>query len=340
VIFGHEAGAALMVHPERGAYFTGLCHCGSVWECPVCAYSIAHGRAEELRELAAAHRATGGGVALLTLTTPHDVGDDLQAMRRHQSWAWSKVQAGAQYKRAKDKIGWVGTVAAREPTHGPNGWHPHIHVLLLTARPLQDPKTGKLGADGQAFLKVVYDRWCNYITVRNPTTGTIYRVPSREHGVTLVPSHKDDYISKMGLADEVTRGSFKTAKERAGHRTAFAILGTIKNELDAGREPSPRDVALWKEYAVAMRGARQLTWSRGLRKRYAIPEQTDMELAEAADALAGAELLVRFTDQFWDRHLRNNYRLRCELLAAATRRGLAGVLPIIDRINGLKVVPF
>jgi hypothetical protein len=215
-----------------------------------------------------------------------------------------------------------------------------LHGLLFTKGLLEHPATGKIGGDGEAFRKVVYRRWCNYITERNPETGVIYRKPSREHGVTLVPSHKDDYITKMGLADEVTRGSFKTAKEKAGHRTPFRVLRDIAACMDAKCEPDPRDVAIWKEYATATRGMRQITTSRGLKKLYAVPEQTDLELAEAGDAPDDSELMVVFTDKFWDRWLRNNYRLRCELLAAAEGPGMSAVQAIIDRINGLTPVPF
>jgi hypothetical protein len=278
---------------------------------------------------------------MLTLTMPHDAGDELKPMVRHVARAWSKVQAGAQFKRAKQRIGWVGSVAAREQTVGPNGWHVHLHVMLLTERPLVHPISGKLGADAEAFRQVVYDRWCNYITERNEKTGVIYRKPSREHGVTLVVSHKDDYISKMGLADELSRGSWKTAKEIRGHRTPFAILGAISDAHEAKREPLARDVALWLEYARSMRGMRQLTYSRGLRDRYALgPEQTDMEIMDAEESPEAATVMVRLTDATWDKYLRNDDRLALELIEAAEDGGLAAVQVIIDRIHGLKPVPF
>jgi hypothetical protein len=36
----------------------------------------------------------------------------------------------------RDRFGLVGYVRATEVTHGRSGWHPHLHVLLMTDRVL------------------------------------------------------------------------------------------------------------------------------------------------------------------------------------------------------------
>ena len=53
------------------ASYGGLQTCGSVWTCPICAAKIAERRRLEIQAAMAQHRAQGGEVHLLTLTTPH-----------------------------------------------------------------------------------------------------------------------------------------------------------------------------------------------------------------------------------------------------------------------------
>jgi hypothetical protein len=339
-IFGSSTTAIDVVVGAGGAHYTGLVRCGSVWCCPVCMYRICRERAEEVRSLVMRHRATGGGVYMLTLTLPHDALDDLRPMRRHVSWAWSRVQGGAVYRRMKQRLGIVGTVRAMEVTNGPSGWHPHLHILILTEKKLEHPASGKLGGDAEAYKTMISRRWARYITTRNKETGKAYRPPSRDHGVSFVASHRDEYIAKLGLADELTRGSWKHAKELAGYRTPLQVLRDVAGAKATGADPVKRDVALWREYAAEMRGARQLTWSRGLRKRYELgDEQTDLELADREEGDTGV-VVYSIESHVWDRYLRNNWSARAQLLAAAESGGIDGVLAVLDGLRGLQPVPF
>jgi hypothetical protein len=304
-------------------------------------YKICQDRSEELRELVGRHRAAGGGVYMWTSTLPHDAGDELQPMRHHIAEAWQKMQTGNAYKRLKAMVGIVGTVRALEVTNGPSGWHPHLHILFLTDKPLEDRATGVVGRDGQRFVQAMKRRWTRRVTARNKETGKAYRPPSHEHGVTFLPCHKDEYITKMGLADELTRGSWKKSREVAGYRTPIQILANIAAARDTKSEPSKRDVALWTEYADAMKGAKQLTWSRGLRRRYNLaPEQSDLELLEREENDASAVVMYTIADNVWDRYFRNNWRARCAVLVGADRDGWDGIQRVIDRLRGLEPVPF
>jgi hypothetical protein len=303
-------------------------------------YRICRERAEEVRTLVQRHRDTGGGVYMLTLTMPHDALDALGPMRRHVSAAWRKATSGEVYRRLKNKLKIVGTVRAMEVTNGPSGWHPHLHILILTAERLENKSSGLLGSDAITYKTVVARRWARYITSRNSETGKAYRAPSREHGVSFVASHRDEYIAKLGLADELTRGSWKRSKELAGYRTPLQVLRDIAGAKLEKRAPVKRDVALWREYAAEMRGARQLTWSRGLRVKYDMgPEQTDLQLAEREEADAGA-IVYSIDAAVWDRWLRNNWSARAEILSGAELRGWEGVQAVFDRLKGLEPVPF
>ncbi|MFJ1298278.1 replication protein, partial [Acinetobacter baumannii] len=61
------------------ASYTNLQYCGSVWVCPDCSYKISQERKKELAEAMKGCVDKGLHVAMLTLTVPHYLGDDLRA---------------------------------------------------------------------------------------------------------------------------------------------------------------------------------------------------------------------------------------------------------------------
>lgn len=328
-----EKSVALCQGQHGTPFFSGLVRCASVWECPVCMHAIAAGRAEELRALLEKHRAARGAAYMLTLTLPHDAGDDLRPMRRHVSRAWQFVQSGAPWKRWKKRIGFFGSVRALEVTSGASGWHPHLHVLVLTEVKLREQTQNE-------FVAFVLARWRKAIARPNKDNGAQYREPTAEHGVTLTESHRDDYIAKLGLADEIVNGTLKNG--RHGGRTPLQILHDITFGVGSELEQR-RSVRLWMEYANEMFGARQLTWSKGLREAYDIPEQTELELA-IAEETADHEELYRFSNSDWDDFIGKNLSLRLKLkaLAVETPAGQleARIIELLDGARGLPPVPF
>jgi hypothetical protein len=96
-------------------------------------------------------------------------------------------------------------------------------------------------------------------------------VPSLEHGVDLRDGkYADKYVSKWGLADEVTKGHIK--KGREGSATPWDLL----RQSEAGCEKSGY---LFKVFADTFKGKRQLSWSKGLKRLLEVDEVTDEELA-------------------------------------------------------------
>jgi Replication protein len=297
-------GVEVRKRRDGSAYFAGVVRCGSVWECPVCSARVTSHRAAELRVHVAAHRATGGACYMLTLTTPHDQSDELKHLRQSVSNAWRFVCSGRKWIEWRTRIGYVGSVRSAEATVGPNGWHPHLHVLVFTAAPLSPA----LAAEFEAY---VYARWCRKIQAFG------YRQPSREHGVRLTDSHSDDYIAKLGLADEVSSGAFKNA--HAGRRSPLVVLA------DYVARHEGRDLALWREWCAGMRGARQLTWSKGLRERYATErELSDREIVDAEES-GPAEVVALIDPVMWDGMVSPRADLQARLLNAAERYGGRGV---------------
>jgi hypothetical protein len=274
-------------HEFKTAAFVGLQTCGSVWVCPVCAGKIAERRRAEIVAAMAAHKAAGGSVTLLTLTAPHQRTDNLADLLAKLKKALNSFKNDRHVKAIFKAMGIIGDIKALEVTHGRlspsnNGWHPHYHILQF----------GGLGVDYvpldwlQIFDQedVLYQRWAAACVRAG------LGEPSRAHGLKLDDGSKAaKYVSKWGLEDEMTKGHTKKALHG---ETPFDFLRSYlsdSNDKQAG--------ALFREFAEIFKGKRQLVWSRGLKKRYAIGELTDEELSAQTDDQA--RLLGQITLTQW-----------------------------------------
>ena len=275
-----ESGTYVEVRlgPHGTADYRGLVTCGSVWHCPICAAKIAARRREEIATVLSGHAAEGGAVWMMTLTVPHHAFDKIATLRPAVAEAFRWMQQGREWKDAKAKIGFAGSIRALEVTHGNNGWHPHLHVLVLASAADDEVK---------AFGRMAFDRWTRALAKFGLGT------PSPAAFDFSKARHVEDaghYIAKGSVEHELTSGHTKRAAK--GHRSPWQIL------MDAMAHGEDGDVSLFQEYAAAFKGARQLTWSVGLRDRYGVEETEDEALA-AQDAREAVTVL-RVTLQGWN----------------------------------------
>jgi hypothetical protein len=270
--------------------YKGITTCGLVWECPVCQMTIKARRAEQVGELVEWHGRPGA--FLLSLTFRHGLGNDLRAARKGLANAWRGMARGKPWERFKRALGVVGTVRAMEVTHGPNGWHPHLHVLVL-CRPGWEAATMP---DGLPVDEWIADRWsamvCRYLGDEHQ--------PDEAHGVGWTPCTDGRYLSKLGL--EVSDPGRKHG--RNANRSPLDIAADL---VDRGHRS---DRTLWRSYCLAMHGARQLTWSKGLRELAGIPDKTDAELAADEEAGQRTTPVLRIEGNDWRRIAR--YRVEVQ----------------------------
>lgn len=298
---------------HRSAHYGGLQTCGSVWVCPVCAAKISERRSVELRAVIAAHEATGGAVLFLTLTVPHTRRDDLPELLQAQSLAMTRFTGDRAAKRVWADMGSIGSVRAWEVTHGrlsakDNGWHPHFHILIFCRSGLH------LGA----FQDRIYAAWVNSCRLAG------LPMPNRLHGVRLEDgSRAADYAAKglWGLERELTKGHIKKAKTG---ESPFQLLRAFV--LDVDRQAA----ALFRQYAEAFHGRRQLFWSPGLKKRFALDDLTDSEISAVIED--SAELLGSIDLEKWRVICR--HELRGDLLELA-RHGWDPVRRFLDQLPSL-----
>lgn len=271
-----------------GAGVSGVVKCGSVWICPVCSARIRQERAMELEQGLLAHLADGGGLYMLTLTLKHGIGDSLQRSLDVLLGSWRKVQQHRTWRDETKRIGMVGWVRATEITYGANGWHPHLHVLLLTDSVLDE-------ADRVRWEQTTAERWVE--VVDRTGLGT----PDLIHGCRLqsCTSAEDgaQYVLKEQTATaggsrrpvmELLRGDLKTP-QRKGLAPWDLLTGAATGEKEA--------LILWWEYERVTRGRRCMGWSKGLRAQLRLgAERTDEDII---DEDQGGDVVALIDAVYW-----------------------------------------
>jgi hypothetical protein len=131
-----------------------------------------------------------------------------------------------------------------------------------------------------------------------------------DHGVDLRESKRADYLAKFPL-ELVDPG---TKRGRGENRTTWQIATSAAKVNDSD------DAALWVAYCAGMRGAKMLTWSKGLRAAVDLDvEKSDDEIV-AGEEQQEAEVVVVIARGAWDR-CRDQRGLPCAILEAAERAG-------------------
>lgn len=274
-------GGVQVRYRDGHAGLAGLVTCGSVWACPVCNAKVMQRRALEVGAVIALAQAKGYVVAEATFTLRHHQGDHLDELWSGLAAAWKSVISGRQWIRERDAIGLVGFIRATEVTHGANGWHPHLHVVLVAER-LDAATLRELHGS-------MVDRW-RRAAVRQGLESPLavgqeahlldgdyagsnigrYLTEAKCYGPSL------DAAQRIGL--ELTTTQSKRA--RSAHSTS-----PTWDLLDGANNGETRALRLWREFERVSYGKRQIAYSRGLR------EAVGLDLADLTDEEIAAEEL-------------------------------------------------
>ena len=306
-----QGGDPVVLETQHGCHYGNLMVCGMPWTCPICSPRITERRREEIETSVQRHmEETGGRVFMLTLTFPHGAEDDLKAMIKRFRKALTRFKGSRRMGKLKRLLDVAGVIRALEVTWGQlNGWHPHVHEIWLVGPGFEDVNLEWL----QAELLLLWCRAC-----RNSG----FAEPDAYHGVDVtVGEDVGGYIAKWGMSAELTKAHCKQSKD--GRYTPWDLLRWHK---ETGDEQAAE---LFREYARAFYGARQLVWSRGLKARYRIGEHTDQELAECQEE--EAVIVVRIPRADWLRVCR--YQSRGKVLVLAEQGGAPAVLRYLERLR-------
>jgi hypothetical protein len=210
--------------------------CGRQFACPVCAARKAAKRKEEIKRL---RGDSNGRWQMVTLTLQHNNSQPLRqlldALLRGLRTIRTRRSVRAIFDRRVS-----ASIRAVEVTHGKNGWHPHVHLLLRTSHWSDDDRATLL----REWLSVVDG---------NPAVAIKWSDPFAAKDI-----ERATYLSKLGAE---LAGVAKEPK--AGHRSPWQIARAALTE--------PRFARLWTEYQEALRGRRILEFDERA-KRMVAPE--------------------------------------------------------------------
>lgn len=289
---------------NRRAFYNGLQVCASVWACPVCASKISERRKAELQAAVSIAKAMQLRVYLVTLTFPHGLGDDLHTITDSLTKAWHGLSRGKYGIRFRQSLNLVGTVRALEVTHGANGWHPHLHALAFLDGDLTPDQV-------EAIFRPRWQACTVKAGLPRPSDARGCRVDGGEKAAAYIAKG-----SGWGIESELVKGHQKAGKH--GSRTPWDML---RDYLDGDAQAGQ----LFKVFAKAFKGRRQLYWSNGLRDRLAIEESTDEELASRPED-DHALLLATITDDQWRAIWHNSHQALVLNLAETSPEGLRDYL--------------
>lgn len=260
------------------AHVSGVHRCGSVWSCPVCAPVVRHGRAGEIEAAVGPWLAGGGSGLFVTGTGPHRRGDPLGPLFDLTARFGRHVFRGAKADAWRESLGLAGMIRSLEVTYGSeNGWHPHVHTLLLFDRQLTPGEVAGL----RTFL---FGRW--QAALRRHGFGSLHPV----HGLDVRPVYDgaglSDYVTKVddsgwGVGLELSRPDLKRGGTTPMELLAHWALG---GDLEARQ--------LWREYEQVTFGRRAIQWSPGLRRRLLPEELVDVSDEELAIREGDDEVVV------------------------------------------------
>lgn len=252
------------------AAYAGLQHCGSVWSEPVCSAKILTHRALEIGEVLAQAVEQGHVLAFGTLTMRHRRSQPLRSLWDAASKAWGRSTSGVMWVRQKAAHGVVGWVRVWEVTVGRNGWHVHVHFVVVL-------EAGRTAADLEALAGGMFNRWARGLEAAGLEAPR--RIGQEWHLATGddVASQLGEYLFKLVEQSQAARSIglelTHTQPGRSRRELATAPVWSLLEELvETGDADALRR---WLEWEVGSKGRRQVAWSKGLRERFA-PEVTDM----------------------------------------------------------------
>lgn len=290
---------------DKSAWFGQVYRCGSVWVCPVCSRQVSEFRKNEIQGAVDNAIRQGRGVVLVTLTFPHGAGDVLADILEKFTKAQRAFKSGRAAVALRERVGFAGEIRTLEVTHGANGWHPHAHSIWI----LENQPTIE---DMETLRAELYQAWAR-ACLRSGLPE-----PSAARGVDVRGArYAAEYVAKWGFANELSGGASKRGKHNG--RTPWQLLADAT-------DGDQRAAWLWREFALAFFGKRQLFWSRGLRKKLELaPELTEQELLDLQDKRLESQVAVLDFDT-WHLIRKTDAQEEALHLARHDRRGFFAFL--------------
>jgi hypothetical protein len=239
------------------SHYKDVIMCGSVWGCPICSGYITDRRR---KELASALDVWSGSVLMGAFTVQHRRGDKLAEVKSMLFDAYRDFTAGRGWQDIKARYAIAGNVIANEVTWSEqNGWHPHRHVLFFMERVLTEQEIVQFETD-------IKERFYGIVKSKGGYS-------SMEWGVKVTTGEKHEasaYVFKWGLDYEMLSWNKKQAD--GGGYGPFELADLY------GRYGEQQYKMLFKEYYQAFKGTKRVQYSKGLKQRLKLEQESDKEV--------------------------------------------------------------
>ncbi len=215
---------------SKWATLDGVVRCGSSSGCVSCAWWLRYHQRRELEALVALWTAQGGTLALVTLTIRHWAALSLDDSVKGVRSAWRGLTRGNPWTKILSRLGAAHVLRTLDVTHGEGGWHVHVHAVVFL-RPGAAPS--------QDVVQQVFARWSKQVEKQKLLGARCVPMPE---GLDWREVESASYLAKMEVAD---------AAPGAPSRSPWQIAA-------GAAEGVAEDIALWKEWVMAMKGTPSL----------------------------------------------------------------------------------
>lgn len=262
---------------NRRAFLRGFQTCGSPHLCTICGPKISERRKEEVERAIEVAKGLGFTVKMATFTIPHGMGDDLEDLYSGLLAAWRSTSTSRAGQRLRKLLDLVGYIRVLETTDGPNGYHPHFHVLCF----FRNACTNETVKDG------FHPLW------RDACIKKGFGQISERFGVQVQGAEAAAaYVSKgsWSIAHEMAKGNAKKARNGGD-----SMMDLLRKSADGDLRARGRFLT----YAEAIHGKRHMYWSNGLKDLLLVEDLTDEEIAAQAEDGQHELIFASLTDEDW-----------------------------------------
>lgn len=124
-----ESGLVRLGFRRGSVIYPGLHECGRAATCPRCAREPLRDRRAKIEALLATNHARGGDSVMVSLSVGFPATAGL-----HERWGYLRdmfTMLSIKTRRTREKMGKIGQIKIVHLLHGKDGWHAHLHVVLL-----------------------------------------------------------------------------------------------------------------------------------------------------------------------------------------------------------------
>ena len=280
------------------AYLSGTYRCDLRWVCPCCTIKKSEEGRKELNAALAQGRRTGLRPVMLTLTARHKHNISLKDFWGRLSKAEQDLKISDIWKKLNKQHFPGGFAKTVEVTNGKNGWHPHLHMVIITNAPTEE--------EAISIVEDLRAEWLHQLN-RHGLDGKSKAAQARSFDVRGAAT-AGDYITKWGAAEEMTLAQTKVGA--AEGRTPWQLLRDART-ADDEREQQ-RAAALWYEFVTEFKSVHQLQQSpkfkalvkAGLAFEEQEAQKKQAEAVERGEAPPPAEIetvMAHFDETTWTR---------------------------------------